>query len=71
MKVLENEDYLSNLILSPTCPTPPTYPIDSLEYGPHQTSQPTPDLFATKPVILTMIDQAFDGQACEEADEVD
>ena len=52
----EKDAYLNNLILSPTTPV--------------TTNPVTPSLFATKPVILTMIDQAS-GQACEGTEEVD
>ena len=52
----ENDAYLNNLILSPTTPV--------------TTNPVTPSLFATKPVVLTMIDQAS-GQACEGTEEVD
>ena len=55
----ENEHYLKNLILSDPVTSYPVTPTAMV-----------PDLFATKPAILTMIDQTS-GQACEGTEEVD
>ena len=55
-----NDHYFNNLILSDDLilsPTTPSHPI-------------SPNLFATKPLILTMIDQAA-GQTCEGTEDLD